>query len=127
MSARRRWMGLGVVLALVGCAPQYDTLTIRKRYGEPDSYAGLSGLGLRHGEVLVFEVHPQAVGDPATEVTMEVDIETTDFDIAVVRPSILTDTWAVNGARVGTTDMHIEVDGEIRETVQIEVEPEGVQ
>lgn len=128
MSARRRWLGLALVLtAASGCAPQYDTVKIHARSGAAGSRAGLDGLELRHGEVLVFEVRPQAVGDPVTEVTMEVELESIDREIAVVRPTIMSDTWAVNGARAGTTAMNVFVDGELRETVEIVVRPEQVQ
>lgn len=128
MRARRRWLGLALALiAAGGCAPQYDTVKIRARSGGPGARAGLDGLELRHGEVLVFEVRPQAVGDPVTEVTMEVELESIDRETAVVRPTIMSDTWAVSGARVGTTAMNVFVDGELRETVEIVVEPEQVQ
>ncbi|MCA9653834.1 MAG: hypothetical protein H6712_19635 [Myxococcales bacterium] len=124
MSARRRWQSLVVVALVVGCAPDYDGVSVRKRYGEADAQASRTGISLRHGDVMVFELRPQAEGDPITEVAMDVWIESSDYDIAVVRPSILTNAWAVNGVHVGTTEMLVEVDGELRESIPVEVEPE---
>ncbi|MEX1364867.1 MAG: hypothetical protein AB1Z98_17195 [Nannocystaceae bacterium] len=125
MSTQRRrwhWWGVPLGLVLVGCAPQYDGLSVRTRQSEPGSAAGLGGIQLRQGEVLLVEVRAEAVDDPVTEVAMDVDLTSADGNVAGIRPAILTDVWAINGIRVGTTQVLVDVDGELQETIEVQVQ-----
>lgn len=107
---------------MMGCTPRYDGLSVRTRQSEPGSAAGLGGIQLRHGEVLLVEVRAEAVGDPVAEVTMDVDLTSADGNVVGIRPAILADVWAINGVAVGTTQVLVDVDGELQETIEVEVQ-----
>ncbi|MEM7156415.1 MAG: hypothetical protein AAF799_26415 [Myxococcota bacterium] len=115
------------VLALVGlgssCAPEYGHVSLFKIHGQERSVVDRTGIIVGEGEVMVFEAHARAASDERPYEGLEqVELRAAESAVAIVRPSILADAWVVSGTSEGTTQLLIEVDGELVESLTIDVE-----
>lgn len=124
---KARWIALVGLLALAGCDPEYGTLRIREGAGELNAaYVGSDGVVVEEGHVIIAFAEPIAAGGTKEYTGLErFQVEAANPSIATVSRGVFRDSFVIAGARVGTTRLEVLVNGQIVDTVSLEVVAQG--
>lgn len=124
---KTRWIALVGLLALAGCDPEYGTLRIREGAGEFNSaYVGSDGVVVEEGHVIIAFAEPIAAGGTKEYQGLErFQVEAANPSIATVSRGVLRDSFVIAGARIGNTRLEVLINGEIVDTVPLEVVEQG--
>lgn len=117
---------LGLAAALgagAACeASRYGHVELFELRGTAEADIDRDGIVVPEGGVIVFEAKPRADGASPEYVGLErFKLRPGDPDVAMARRSILRDTWVVNGVAMGTTELHVMVDGDVVDRIPVEV------
>jgi hypothetical protein len=116
--------GLGVAALLLASACESS------RFGHLELYrtGGSYGAEISHeilvpeGGVILFEAFPRADPSSPEYIGLErLDLRPANPEVAFVSRAILSDTWVVGGMGVGSTQLHVEVDGDVVDTIPVEI------
>jgi len=124
---KSRWMLLAGLLGLAGCDPEYGSLRIREGAGEFDAaYVGSDGVVVEEGHVVIAFAEPISAGGSKEYQGLErFKVEAANPSVATVSRGVLRDSFVIAGARVGTTQLEVLINGEIVDTVPLEVVVQG--
>lgn len=120
----RRFFTLGALaLALGGCQPTYDGLTIRVLNGSGDVFG--SSIEVIEGQALVISIRPESsnVYEDYEDFNL-VRLDALNHGVLYAAPADDVDRFVLVGASVGTTAIEVIIDGKHVDTLRAEVLPQ---
>jgi hypothetical protein len=112
-----------VMLATAGCGTAYDHIEIFVIGGDRRSEASPSGVRIGEGGVVVIEARAVPAEEHSDYTGLEsFELRMSDPRVARVRRGVLRNSWVINGADPGDTDMQVRIDGDLEYVIPVRVE-----